>query len=223
MKAMRFVAVIPHRDCKPKLDPYKAELFALDFFGAYSFPLAAPLAQVSRPLTKSELKRIALALREATLAHNGKITASGLSVADFPARAAGFPVREAGYPVGLRLLGVELDVAVPVEALPKDALVGTDTFEKPAAHPVPDTHAVSDTAAPPSPVLAAAVIRGEDISAAPPPPSLTFSAASVANIVIRPLSDDGYSFEWKIGIPVWLPSVKKKRLPAEKQHGENRF
>jgi hypothetical protein len=45
-------------------------------------------------------------------------------------------------------------------------------------------------------------------AALPEAPSLCFRAAALANLVLRPLTQDGYSFEWKIGVPRWLASYK---------------
>jgi len=41
-------------------------------------------------------------------------------------------------------------------------------------------------------------------------PALSFRAAAVANLAIRPLAggEAGFSFEWKIGPPEWLPGYK---------------
>jgi hypothetical protein len=54
----------------------------------------------------------------------------------------------------------------------------------------------------------------------PPAPALSFRAAAVANMILRPLPGEdgdenaeipfgGSSFEWKIGERVWLPAYKK--------------
>ena len=44
----------------------------------------------------------------------------------------------------------------------------------------------------------------------PPAPSLAFRAAMAANLSVRPLDggDGDYSFEWRIGKPVWLPHCR---------------
>ncbi|MDR2517937.1 MAG: hypothetical protein LBD13_00795 [Spirochaetaceae bacterium] len=64
------------------------------------------------------------------------------------------------------------------------------------------------------PVLCAALVpRGrEGLFSPPPPPQGAFKAAMVANLIIRPLGqgDADYSFIWKIGSPVWLPSHPRR-------------
>jgi hypothetical protein len=49
-----------------------------------------------------------------------------------------------------------------------------------------------------------------------PPPGISFRAASIANLAMKPLStgEAPYSQEWKISAPVWLPSYK----PAKKRN-----
>ena len=39
-----------------------------------------------------------------------------------------------------------------------------------------------------------------------PSPAFEFRAACLANLLIRPLGGAEYSFEWKISLPLWLPS-----------------
>jgi hypothetical protein len=62
--------------------------------------------------------------------------------------------------------------------------------------------------------LGAALLHGEEPPPALPPP-LSFRAAALANMVIRPLAsgnaEDRYSFEWKIGPLRWLPPAKKQK------------
>jgi hypothetical protein len=67
-------------------------------------------------------------------------------------------------------------------------------------------------------VLAAGLIKadvkeGPMNETLPKAPVLFFRAGMVANMLFRPLSSGaaGYSFEWQIGTPVWLPSYKIPR------------
>jgi hypothetical protein len=171
----RFVVLIPHRDYTQKIEPFKQKLFAEGCLGAYSFPVAAPLALVNRALTKAELKTIAHAIRKLTLTNDGKVTTGEIGIASF----------------GLNFLGLKMVpeiISTPVFQIAPDAIL---TVVNP-------------------PVLAVAVIS-DDVPAITcnlARPSFFFRAASVANIVVRPLAIDGYSFEWKIGIPVWMPAYK---------------
>ena len=60
----RFIILVPHRDSLKPFETYRQKLFASGFCGAYSFPLAAPLASVSRALNRQELKELAVNFRE---------------------------------------------------------------------------------------------------------------------------------------------------------------
>jgi len=75
-KLFRFIVLIPGRDTEKLLEEYRTALFAKSFHGAYSFPSAAPLAEVSRPLSRDELKKLAGNIRKLTMAHDGKITSA---------------------------------------------------------------------------------------------------------------------------------------------------
>jgi hypothetical protein len=144
---------------------YRQALFRAGFWGAYSFPIAAPIAQVSRPLEREVLKRIAMSVRQGT---DGKIrTGAGGLVSGG----------------GLTLFGPVLDLPLP--ALPSDAVLYRF----------------------PSLVLCAALVKGPVPLITQEPPSLCFRAAMLANLLLRPLPAPcgTYSFEWKIGVPVWLP------------------
>jgi hypothetical protein len=66
------------------LEDYRRKLFEAGFMGAYSFPAAAPLALLSRPLSKEDLKKIAREIRGVTLSKDGKITATGTGLVRCP-------------------------------------------------------------------------------------------------------------------------------------------
>ena len=72
--SLLFVVLIPHRDCLPGLELYRRRLFAMGMDGAFSFPAAAPLALINRPLNPIELKTAAAELRK--LLDNKKIISS---------------------------------------------------------------------------------------------------------------------------------------------------
>ncbi|MDR1867534.1 MAG: hypothetical protein LBQ77_04625 [Treponema sp.] len=61
---MRFIVLIPHRDSCTQWHAYKQSLFAQGLYGAFSFPIAAPLAIVSRPYTPQALKTLAAQLHK---------------------------------------------------------------------------------------------------------------------------------------------------------------
>jgi hypothetical protein len=70
----RFVILVPGGDTHKLLDEFRDALFAEGFYGAYSFPPAAPLAEVSRPFSRDELKKLAVCIRDLSAAHDGKIS-----------------------------------------------------------------------------------------------------------------------------------------------------
>ncbi|MDR2193680.1 MAG: hypothetical protein LBP19_04330 [Treponema sp.] len=179
-----FLSFIPHRDCKKEVELFKRVLFSSGFWGAFSFPVASPLAILSRPLTKDELKRIAARLRECTCVERndtgkaGRVTAGAWDTATLG---------------GLYFGGQTLDV--PVERL----------FQREAAFP---SGVVAEQCA--FPLLAEAVLRGNEPPQPPADPApFSFTAGYVANLTLRPLCDDGYSFEWRIGEPAWMPKTAK--------------
>ena len=194
----RFIILIPHRDSLKPLEEYRRKLFAIGIPGAYSFPAAAPLASVSRPFSRDELKELARNIRSLTIENDGKIITQAAG-SNFPAsfhtearRSQRHRERAGDFPFFGPLLALRIDEnAFPETALPKILRV--------FSHPM----------------LCAALV--EPVPSAPPclrerleEPVLSFRAASLANLAIRPLSsgDPDYSFEWKIGPPVWLPKYK---------------
>ena len=71
--AFHFVILIPHRDAETPFNEYRQKLFSIGAFGAYSFPAAAPLAAVSSPFSRDELKELAGTLRRLSAKTDGKI------------------------------------------------------------------------------------------------------------------------------------------------------
>jgi hypothetical protein len=178
LKPARFIVLIPHRDSGKLLRDYKGRLFALGINGAYSFPIAAPLALVSQPFTKEELKSLAQSLRALSAAEgrNGRISAGEL--------------RTLPWLEGLSFFGPGLDLPIP-------------DFPQEVSYRFPSL------------VLCAGLIKTRDQALLPQGtgPSFFFRAAMVANLILRPLpaGETGYSFEWRIGTPVWLPAYKNKK------------
>ena len=108
-KPLRFIVLVPHRDCRGILEDYRQRLFSKGFSGAYSFPPVAPLAIVSSSYKKEELIVISHALRQTTLLKDGKITASGTAQTFCPHI---FPHGE-----GFTFFGPLLDLP-PLETIP---------------------------------------------------------------------------------------------------------
>jgi len=70
----RFIILIPHRDALRPFNAYREKLFSNGFYGAYSFPLSAPLAAVSSSFKREELKDLGRNIRNRTIENGGKIT-----------------------------------------------------------------------------------------------------------------------------------------------------
>jgi hypothetical protein len=195
---IRMAALIPHRDSRRLLRAYSGELFAQGFAGAWSFPWAAPLALLSRPLEGAELSLLARSLRKRSLAAPGKGKFSAGNPLRFP--LPGFPPsfgeglsRGGALPGAFSLWGPETGFGLRAEDFgPSGSLALRRVFHRP--------------------VLACAVL-GEDDPLPPPPPAFSFSAAAVVNINYGPLGsgDAAYSFAWEIGELHWLPAVRRKR------------
>ncbi|GHV88884.1 hypothetical protein AGMMS50267_12440 [Spirochaetia bacterium] len=198
----RFVVMAPHRDCGPAIREYRRRLFAAGLWGAYSFPAVVPLGATERPLEAAELKVLAGAMRERAMAGtevSGK-GRGGMFTAQFDGEAMGF----IDGPGGLRFCGLPLNI--PAAVLPEipglvpypafvlcTALIGTEPGAEEQARKILRTVA--------------------------PPPPVSFRAASVANLILRPLAGkdtgEAYSFEWAMGKPCWLPPVSGTGIQAE--------
>ena len=72
-KASHYIILIPHREVLGELEKYRQRLFSLGLYGAYSFPLCAPIASVSRPFCLKELKELANNIRKTSMENDGKI------------------------------------------------------------------------------------------------------------------------------------------------------
>jgi hypothetical protein len=108
--------LVPHRDCLPALEEYRRSLFATGLSGAYSFPIATPLALLSRPLAGQELKAAAANMRSML---GEKKLAPG-------------PAAESSAPgCSLRFFGPSLEV--PPLSLPPEAV--SSLWEKPLLAP----------------------------------------------------------------------------------------
>jgi hypothetical protein len=180
------------------LRSWSAALFADGFWGAWAFPQVAPLALLSRPLSVNELKDLARALRDLTLAEgrDGKLRlgpVETLPMGDGLFPGSGLAPGES-LPPGFALYGPALDITLSGECLSPGAKI-IEVF--------------------PRPLLGCAVLRGPEKSAAVPLPDISFRAAAVANMAYGPLSagehsgETGYSFFWKIGELYWLSAYRQ--------------
>ena len=199
-KSARFLVLVPHRDSRLLLRKWSESLFQAGFPGAWSFPWAAPLGVLSRPLSASELKHCARSLRESTLSGEkpgitGTGPVSSLFFPDSVMRIFGRTDRSAA------IAGPVLEITVPESA-----------FSGGGAEKI--------TCLFPRPVIGCCLLRDFDPKAAPDTaafpcaPEISFRTAALANMLYFPLEtkeDSGYSFAWKIGEPHWLPRIKRKK------------
>jgi hypothetical protein len=178
----RFIILIIGMDTEKLLNEYRAALFAEGFYGAYSFPPTAPLAELSRPFNRDELKKLAGNIRDLTMPYDGKISNT-----------------EYGSNAGLgeySFFGPRLNLSAAEDLFPKTARgkIARSLFP---------------------PILCAALVHTGENPLPKEGPALSFRAAALANLAIRPLPSgtsveaQAYSFEWKMGEPVWLPAYKK--------------
>ena len=178
----RFVILTPHRDALGGLDEFRAKLFAAGCPGAYSFPLASVLARVSRPFSREELRELGRNTRKLTKEQDGKIVSCGTALT---AEAGPSPCGKWSF------FGPHLALSAKDELFPQTA---KDKI----------LHSLLP------PVLCAAIVGPAEKQPDMEAPPLSFRAASLANLAIRPLAggESAYSFEWRIGPPVWLPRYK---------------
>ena len=200
--ADHFIILIPHRDVLNHIALYREKLFAAGFHGAFSFPPSAPLARVSVPFCRNELRELALNIRSFTRETGGKIRSMGTALVH--SQDSFFPIKnkaEVQDDTAMRgknysFFGLVLDLS-PIEKL----FPGTKGNKMQIISPA---------------VLCAALVNAEEKCAKTPfaeeVPSVSFRAASLANLSIRRMDEGetGFSLEWRIGEPVWLPAFKKE-------------
>jgi hypothetical protein len=196
----RYIVLIPHRDAERILSEYRAALFGKGFLGAYSFPPVAPLAEVSRSINRSDLKKLAGNIRNLTKVKDGKITSDCLTQAvylekiSFFGPALSLHIEESLFPETVRLHIFRVFSPTVLCA----ALLDSES------NPTSANFSMENT----PPIEA---------------PTLSFRAAALANLSIRSLGEGGpsYSYEWRISIPVWLPAYKKEALVKQQNGNPN--
>jgi hypothetical protein len=170
--AYRFVALVPHVSARAELKRWTRKAFAAGGTGFCSFPAVAPVALLSSPASKSDLKQLAglFRLQSYESGGDGRIGAGEIS--------------QVRLPDGKTLAGFRLLIEPP---------------------PLPEGMALLESF--PELILCVGIFSGAP--ELPPLESpLRFSAAALANMVLRPL---GYeqSYEWTIGEGQWLPSIRR--------------
>ena len=201
-KIAHFLILIPHRDAGNCLVNYREKLFAAGFCGAYSFPPAAPLARISRPFSREELKETARNIRKETAENDEKLQSGGTALLKFAGNAGSKTAaleeadKNPAFLEQLSLFGLLLNFPRSEDIFPQAARNRLIRVFFPS-------------------MLCAAILSPEENSpsetpASPDLPELSFRAASLANLTIRPLDhgDPSYSFRWTMSAPVWLPKHK---------------
>jgi hypothetical protein len=183
-KLSRFIILIPGRDTEKFLNEYRTALFASGFHGAYSFPPAAPLAEVSRAFSRDELKEFSVNIRNLTITHDGKISSAESCT------NGGFGK--------LSFYGPRLDLPEGLFNKTAKRKIVRTFFPTVLCAALIDSGSGSTGIAPQAGKC----------------PALSFRAAAIANVTIRSLISDNrealpYSFEWETGSLVWLPAYKK--------------
>jgi hypothetical protein len=184
--SLHFAILLPHPELAASLRGQSRSLFAAGLEGAWSFPLAAPLALLKRPLMEAELRDLAGALREATLPLGGRI-------------ALGKPVL-IPCPGFHSFYGPALDLELPPLPYPAvlhrlDALVLTLALATPAEAPLLEQ--LPEATPPPPGFFRAAMTANLSIR----PLKNGYPAGAAEN----------YSFEWRLGKPRWLPPFRSPR------------
>jgi len=196
----RFIVLIPHRDALGSFDEYRGKLFAAGFSGAFAFPIAAPLATVSRSFSREELKILARNIRNLTTEKDGRIQGRGTAFVHCPCSTAGASTESRQF----SFFGVMLDFPINEELFPQMA---KGKILQIAGNCASNSELY--------PILCAAMVHsarnsGGENAVCEESPALSFRAASLANLAIRPLGagELDYSFEWKMGPRVWLGKYK---------------
>ena len=190
-----FIIIVPHRDSLKPLEEYQARLFAAGFPGAFSFPMAAPLASVSRPFNREELKELGRNIRELTNKAEGKIYSSGSVLTQFTTEEERRrPLAEAQRRKDrkdISFFGPTLSLTIEERLFSISARAKIVDILSPA-------------------ILCAALLAPEESPPSEEGPAISFRAASIANLAIRPLESgaSSYSFKWKMGPFIWLPKYK---------------
>ncbi|MDR2150865.1 MAG: hypothetical protein LBO67_08695 [Spirochaetaceae bacterium] len=81
---MRYVVLIPHRNSIAALYEYRRRLFAAEVWGAWAFPVVAPVALITRAYTKAELQKLSRRIRALSCTHgqDGRISATKTDYCD---------------------------------------------------------------------------------------------------------------------------------------------
>ena len=192
--AAEFLVLLPHRDSLKVLENFRKTLFASGLQGAYSFPPAIPLAQLSGPLNHDELGKIAAEIRKLSLINEGKISANDSSLVEFP--------REELFE-NCAFYGPHFDLT-EIDSL---------SCNEKVMHSFPAYVLCAGLIGPDD----ERILEQNGIMSAPGFDPISFRAAQLANLSVRRLETGAsalcnavYSNEWRFGLCCWLPSHKRK-------------
>jgi len=178
-----FLVLVPHRDTRAFLRKYSADIIKTGFKDGCLFPRIAPLAAISQPFTKDELKQCASSIRETIVSDKnggGRILTKKASIAEFPANQ-----------YKTFLFGPQLELEFSQNTLCESSVKKIVKFY-------------------PMPVIGVFLINSCEsaIASFQPPQELSFRTAAVANMYYQQI-DTGmiktHGFKWKIGELSWLP------------------
>jgi len=177
VKSEQFLVLVPHRDTRLVLRNYSKTLLKAGFTGAYSFPWAAPLAQLSRPLDPQELKNIAHAIRKSAI--NGKFNAEEAKTIPFPfGEKNGF------------LYGPRFDLSLPPDfSINEISHFYTTTVI--GACLLQDDKNTDALPCPPKLSFSAAAVA-----------NMVWQPVSIS---VEDTKSEAFGYEWKIGKLCWLP------------------
>jgi hypothetical protein len=176
-----FLVLVPHRDIRLVLRKYSSDLLKTGIADACLFPRVAPLAALSSPFTKDELKQCVRAIKETVL--ESKIIAKEAAAIPFPANDK-----------KTFLFGPRFDPLIE-----QDLLIKTKNFNKKL------TYFFSTQ------VIGCCLMNAGENNAVRAPHELSFRAAAVANMYWKPVNMEGaFGCEWEIGELIWLPKSLTK-------------
>jgi hypothetical protein len=178
----KFLVLVPHQDVRLEIKKHACSLPEGTLAGVYPFPIVAPLAALSQPLTPENLKQFARTLRG--FAGEGKISANGTAAVSFPTDAD-----------EMALFGIRLDLNIP-------AAIFGDGSKEIFSPPVIGTWLIPKSC---QQQLCAAKQRLDALLLE----KLSFRAAAIANMSWQPvLADNETAYEWKIDKLCWLPKTQ---------------
>lgn len=182
--------MVPHTDTRVVLRKYCDELTGSGLKGVYNFPLASPIAEISRELNAVELKSIAQKLRG--LLNGGKFCANEIAFTEFPE--------------GGSLFGHRLDLEIPAKVFSgventiktyfSPLIIGEFLLRRLSSDTENNKNHFDHFM--------------EEFLKKIPAPQITFRAAAAANMRWKPFranpaANGEISFKWEIGKLSWLP------------------